>query len=170
MTLPGQPPPSPALTAALHLLKAGMPAEAETVVVKAARDAKRDHGSGSHPLALAYADMARFHFAAGEVKRAGTEFQHAVKSSASAAAAGKKDRLAFLFGYGGCLAALGRTADAEKVFRQCVLTARDVYGAGSAGAPATPPASSTAPRRRYSATATRSPRTPRRSRPRRTAC
>ncbi len=136
MTLPGQPLPSPALTAALHLFKAGMPAEAETVVVKAAREAKRDHGSGSHPLALAYADMARFHFTAGEVKRAGTEFQHAIKYPAPAGAAVKKDRLAFLFGYGGCLAALGRTADAEKVFRKCVLTARDVFGAGSAGAAA----------------------------------
>ena len=136
MPLPCQPPASPPLVAALHLLKAGMPEEAETVVVKAAREAKRDHGSGSHPLACAYADMARFHHAAGELKRAGTEFQHAIKYPAPADPAAKKDRLAFLFGYGGCLADLGRTADAEKVFRQCVLNARAVYGAGSAAAAA----------------------------------
>ncbi|MFO0796407.1 MAG: hypothetical protein U0804_02960 [Gemmataceae bacterium] len=136
MPLPAQPPPSPALAAALHLLRTGMTEPAETVVVKAARDAKRDHGSGSHPLALAYADMARFHHAAGEVKRAATEFQHAVKYPAPADPAAKKDRLAFLFGYAGCLADLGRTADAEKVLRQCVLKAREVYGAGTAGAAA----------------------------------
>jgi len=136
MPLPGQPPPSPALVAAIHLLRTGMADAAETVVVKAARDAKRDHGSGSHPLALAYADMARFHYAAGEVKRAATEFQHAVKYVAPADPAAKKERVAFLFGYAGCLADLGRTADAEKLLRQCVLKAREVHGPGSVGAAA----------------------------------
>jgi tetratricopeptide (TPR) repeat protein len=136
MPLFGQPPPSPALAAALHLLRSGMDAEAETVVVKAAKEAKKAHGSGSHPLALAYADMARLHHAAGEVKRAATEFQHAIKYPPPADADGRRDRLAFLFGYAGCLADLGRHSDAEKVLRSCVITARDVYGPGSAGAAA----------------------------------
>ncbi len=136
MPLPGQPAPSPALTAALHLLQAGMSAEAETVVVKAAREAKRASGSGSLPLARAYADMARFHHAVGNVKRAAVEFQHACTYPPAPDAAGRRDRLAFLFGLGSCMSELGRPADAEKVFRQCVLSARTAHGAGSAGAAA----------------------------------
>jgi hypothetical protein len=80
--------------------------------------------------------MGRFHHAAGEVKRAATEFQHAIKYPPPTNPTGKRDRLAFLFGYAGCLADLGRTADAEKVFRQCVLSAREAYGPTSAGAAA----------------------------------
>src|SRR5688572_2976625 len=76
MTLVGQPPPSPALQKSYDLLAAGSAEDAETVVRKAALAAKAQHGSGSHPLALAYADMARFHLRVGQAERAAKEFLH----------------------------------------------------------------------------------------------
>jgi tetratricopeptide (TPR) repeat protein len=133
MPLPGQPPASPALRQALQLLAAGKPAVGEQVVVAAARKAKAAHGSGSPPLARAYADMARFHHRAGDFKRAAAEFKHAGGGPLPPDPAGRRDRLAFMSGYAGCLDALGQFAEAEKVFRQCVAFARNLSGPDSPG-------------------------------------
>lgn len=132
MTLVGQPPPSAALKDALALLAAGKPADGEARVKKAALTAKGLHGSGSHPLALAYAEMARFHLRSGEPERAAKEFQHAAGGAMPTDPQHRRDRLGFLFGYGTALADLGRRDEAERVFRQCGTFAKNLDGPQSA--------------------------------------
>ena len=133
MSLTGQPPPSPALREALQFLADGDMARADEIVTKAAKVAKARHGSGSHPLAQAYADMGRLHYLSGEYKKAAAEFRHASDSPMPPTPAERADRLAFMFGFAGCLEALDLSADAEKVLRQCVVFARNLHGAASPG-------------------------------------
>src|SRR5262249_13087232 len=133
MTIPGQPSPSSTLKKALDLLAAGQEKAAEEAVRAAAVQAKSQSGSGSLPLVRAYADMARLHFRAGEYKKAATEFRHACEGPMPPDAAGRKDRLAFMFGFAASLDALGKSEEAEKVFRQCVVFARNLHGPSSAG-------------------------------------
>jgi tetratricopeptide (TPR) repeat protein len=131
MHLLGQPPPSPSLQQALELLASGNGDEAEAVVTTAARQAKKQYGSGSHPLACAYADMARLHFHTGDYKRAATEFRHAADAPMPAEPEQRADRLTFMFGFARCLEALDKTGEAEKVLRQCVEFARNLHGPGT---------------------------------------
>lgn len=126
--------PSAALAQALGLLAQGKADEAEAVVKKAAQSAKARHGSGSHPLALAYADLARLHLRTGDFQKAAVEFQHASKGPLPADAPGRRDRLAFMYGFGAALVALGKFDEAEKVLRQCTAFARNLHGATSAQA------------------------------------
>jgi tetratricopeptide (TPR) repeat protein len=133
MTIPGQPPPSPVLKKALDQLAAGQPDEAEETVRAAAVAAKSQAGSGSLPLARAYADMARLHFRTGEYKKAAAEFKHACNGPMPLDAAGRKDRLSFMYGFAAALDALGNSGDAEKVLRQCVTFARNLYTPTAAG-------------------------------------
>ena len=98
-TIPGQPPPSPTLKKALDLLAAGQDSAAEEAVRAAAIQAKSQSGSGSLPLARAYADMARLHFRTGDYKKAAAEFRHACEGPMPPDATGRKDRLAFMFGF-----------------------------------------------------------------------
>jgi tetratricopeptide (TPR) repeat protein len=128
MSIPGQPPPSPALRQALQLLAEGKAEEAEEAVRSAAKQAKAKHGSGSHPLAMAYADMARLHYRAGDYKKAATEFRHAADGPIPADTPGRHDRLAFMFGFAACLDAMGKLDEAEKVYRQCAAFARSLHG------------------------------------------
>jgi tetratricopeptide (TPR) repeat protein len=132
MTLVGQPPPSAALQKGIDLLNQGRREEAEDVVKNAAREAKKQHGSGSHPLALAYADMARLHLSMGKFERAAKEFEHAAEGPMPSDMEKRRDRLAILFGFGAALGELGRLAEAEKVLRQCVAFARNFAGSSSA--------------------------------------
>jgi tetratricopeptide (TPR) repeat protein len=134
MTLVGQPPPSPALLKGFELLAQGKTAEAEEVVKKAALEAKKKHGSGSHPLALAYADLARLHLRMGDADRAAKEFQHAANGPMPADPQHRRDRLAFMFGFGAALGELDKLAEAEKVLRQCLTFAKTLNGAQSASA------------------------------------
>lgn len=122
MPIPGQPPPSPALAAALAA------ADGEKALYDAARSTKAEYGSGSHPLALAYADLARFHFRAGEFKKAAAEFKHASANPMPADPAGRADRLAFMFGFAASLDAMNMRDEATKVFRQCVAFAKSLHG------------------------------------------
>lgn len=139
-SIPGQPPPSPALRQALQLLAEGKSEEADDLVTKAAKQAKAASGSGSHPLACAYADMGRLHFHAGDYKKAAAEFRHAADGPLPAEPQGRRDRLAFMFGFAACLDALGKTPDAEKVLRQCVAFAQNLHGPDAPGyAAALPP-------------------------------
>lgn len=131
MTLVGQPAPSPALQKGFDLLAKGRYADAEAAVKKAALAAKAQHGSGSHPLALAYGELARLHLRTGDAERAAKEFQHAAGGQMPTDPQHRRDRLAFLFGYGAALGELGKYADAEKVLRQCVGFARNLAGAQS---------------------------------------
>ncbi|MDB5305895.1 MAG: tetratricopeptide repeat-containing protein [Gemmataceae bacterium] len=133
MPIPGQPPASPALGQALALLAQGQADEADEVVTKAAKKAKAQSGSGSHPLACAYADMARLHYRAGDFKKAATEFRHASDAPMPTDPPGRRDRLAFMFGFAACLEALDKPGEAEKVFRQCVAFARNLYGPSTPG-------------------------------------
>lgn len=133
MPIAGQPPASPSLQHALLLLDQGKAEEAKEAVTKAAKSAKARFGSGSHPLAQAYADMARLHYRIGNFKKAAAEFKHACSSPMPAEASGRRDRLSFMFGYGACLESLGLTAEAEKVFRQCVAFARNLHGPATPG-------------------------------------
>jgi tetratricopeptide (TPR) repeat protein len=128
MTLIGQPPPSPALQKSLDLLRQGKAAEGEAVVKKAALQAKAQHGSGSHPLALAYADLARYHYFMRELERSAQEFQHASKGPMPSDKGERADRLSFMFGFGVVLNELGRLEESEKVLRQCLVFARNLYG------------------------------------------
>ncbi|MBA4189095.1 MAG: hypothetical protein C0467_13940 [Planctomycetaceae bacterium] len=134
MTLVGQPPFSEPLEIALYLLSRGELAGAESTVKKAALTAKAQHGSGSHPLACAYADMARFHFRTRQYERSALEFQHAAKGPLPPDPEERQDRLAFMFGYGAALGAQGRLPEAEKVLRQSLAFARNLNGAQSASA------------------------------------
>lgn len=133
MSIPGQPSASPNLQQALELLAQGMDGEADVVVTKAAKQAKAQSGSGSHPLACAYADMARLHYHAGDFKKAATEFRHASDSPMPTESQERADRLAFMFGFAACLEALGKSLEAEKVYRQCVEFARVLHGPASPG-------------------------------------
>ncbi|QJW97972.1 hypothetical protein [Frigoriglobus tundricola] len=126
--------PSAALQEALQLFAQGRAGEAEVVVKKAAMAAKAKHGSGSHPLARAYADIARLHVRMGQFQKAAVEFQHASKGPMPAEAAARGDRLGFMFGYAEALVGLTRYDEAEKVLRQCVTFARSLYGVTSAAA------------------------------------
>lgn len=132
MTLVGQPPPSPALLKGFELLNRAKCAEAEEVVKKAAREAKKNHGSGSHPLALAYGELGRIHLHTGKAERAAKEFQHAAEGPLPSDPQQRRDRLSFLFGFGAALGELGRYAEAETVLRKCVAFARNVAGGRSA--------------------------------------
>ncbi|HSQ56220.1 MAG TPA: tetratricopeptide repeat protein [Gemmata sp.] len=132
MTLVGQPPASPVLHQGLDLLSKGSSADAENAVRKAAVEARSKHGSGSHPLALAYADMARLHFRMGELERAAKEFSHAADGPMPSDPQQRRDRLSFLFGYGAALGELGKYDEAEKVLRRCVGYARNLMGSSSA--------------------------------------
>lgn len=134
MTLVGQPPTSPTLQQGLALLARGEMEPAEKVLRKAALKAKAEHGSGSHPLAKAYADMARFHFRAGDYDRSATEFQHAAKGPMPSDKEQRQDRLAFLLGFGAALGELGNLDESEKVLRQCLAFARNLNGGQSASA------------------------------------
>src|SRR4051794_9563229 len=118
MSIPGQPPPSPALQKALGLLAAGKAAEAEEFVKSAALTTKAQFGSGTHELARGYGDIARVHYRMGEYKKAAAEFKHACEGPMPPDVNGRKDRLAFMFGFAACLEALDRVGEAEKVYRQ----------------------------------------------------
>lgn len=126
--------PSAALKEALQLLAQGKSGEAEMVVKRAAMHAKAKHGSGSHPLACAYADLGRLHLRMGEFAKAAVEFQHASKSALPPDAAGRRDRLGFMYGFADALLGLTRFDEAEKVLRQCEVFARNIHGAASAAA------------------------------------
>lgn len=120
--------PSAALQQALQLLAGGKGDEAEAVVTKAAKSAKAKHGSGSPPLAAAYADIARLHLRMGLFSKAAVEFQHASKGPLPPDPQDRRDRLTYMYGYAEALLGLGRFEEAEKVLRQCAAFARNVYG------------------------------------------
>ncbi len=133
-------PPSAALAEALKLVAAGKTGEAEMVVKKAAMEAKNRHGSGSHPLACAYADIARVHLQMGETQKAAVEFQHASKGPLPPEPAERADRLRFMYGFGEALLRLAKFDEAEKVLKQCEVFAKNLHGpaspaAGAAKAP-----------------------------------
>src|SRR5262245_55507234 len=128
--------PSAALQEALQLLAQGKAGEAEMVVKKAAMEAKAKHGSGSHPLAVAYADIGRLHLRMGEYQKAALEFQHASKGPMPPDLSGRRGRLGFMYGFAEALVALTKFDEAEKVLRQCVTFAKNLHGPLSAGAAA----------------------------------
>jgi tetratricopeptide (TPR) repeat protein len=134
MTLVGQPPASATLQKGLGLLAKGEAAEGEKVVKKAALKAKAAHGSGSHPLSCAYADMARYHFRMGKFDRSAQEFQHAGKGPMPSEKSERQDRLAFMLGFGAALGEMGQLDEAEAVLRQCLAFARNLNGGQSASA------------------------------------
>jgi tetratricopeptide (TPR) repeat protein len=133
MTIPGQPPASPALQQALTLLEQGKLADAENALRKVAGAAKAKSGSGSHPLSLAYADLARLHYRAGDYKKSATEFRHVCEAPMPPDPAARKDRLAFMFGFAASVEAAGALDAAEKAYRQCVAFARNLFGLSTPG-------------------------------------
>ncbi len=126
--------PSAALQEALQLLAQGKSGEAETVVKKAAMAAKAQHGSGSHPLAMAYADIARLHLRMGEFQKAAVEFKHASQGPMPPDVPIQRDRLSFMYGFAEALLGLTKFDEAEKVLRQCVTFAKSLHGPTSANA------------------------------------
>jgi tetratricopeptide (TPR) repeat protein len=126
--------PSAVLQEALDLLSQGKAGEAEQVVKKAAMTAKAKHGSGSHPLAVAYADIGRLHLRMGEYGKAAVEFQHASKGAMPPDAPARRDRLGFMYGFAAALVGLTKFDEAEKVLRQCVTFAKSLHGPTSAAA------------------------------------
>lgn len=134
MTLVGQPPLSESLEQALELWAKGDIAEAEATAKRAALAAKGQYGSGSPPLARAYADMGRLHYRMGQYDRAGLEFQHAAKGPLPPENQQRQDRLSFLLGFGACLGICDNLPEAEKVLRQALAFARNLNGAQSASA------------------------------------
>ncbi len=134
MIIPGQPPPSLALAKACARFAAGDAAAALDVVRTAALTAKATFGSGSLPLARAYADMARLHCEMGKWKKAALEFRHASSGPLPSDVQGRKDRLAFMFGFATAVAELGKLDEAEKVLRQCVAFSQSLHGPQSRNA------------------------------------
>lgn len=128
--------PSVALQEALQLLAQGKMGEAEMAVKKAAMDAKAKHGSGSHPLACAYADIGRLHLRMGEFQKAALEFQHASKGPMPPDMPSRRDRLGFMYGFAEALVGLTKYDEAEKVLRQCVTFARSLHGSSNPAATA----------------------------------
>jgi|SRR5579883_1461110 len=128
--------PSAALQRALRLLSEGKAGEAELAVKKAAMEAKAKHGSGSHPLACAYADIGRLHLRMGEFQKAALEFQHASKGPMPPDAPSRRDRLGFMYGFAEALLGLTKYDEAEKVLRQCIVFAKTLHGPASADATA----------------------------------
>lgn len=128
--------PSVALQSALEQFAQGKVGEAEMTVKQAAMEAKRKHGSGSHPLACAYADIARLHLRMGEFQKAAVEFQHASKGAMPADMPSRRDRLGFMYGFAESLVGLALYDDAEKVLRQCVTFVKSLDGPTSAAATA----------------------------------
>ncbi len=126
--------PSVALQQALQLLAQGKASEAEMIVTKAAKDVKAKHGSGSHPLACAYADIARVHLRMGEYQKAAVEFQHASKGPMPPDVPSRRDRLGFMYGFAEALVGMTKYDEAEKVLRQCVTFAKNLHGPSSAAA------------------------------------
>lgn len=126
--------PSAPLQKAMQLLAQGKAGEAETVVTKAAKEAKAKHGSGSHPLACAYADIGRVHLRMGEYQKAALEFQHASKGPMPSDVPARRDRLGFMYGFAEALVGLDRVDEAEKVLRQCVTFAKSLHGSASPAA------------------------------------
>ncbi|MBP3959457.1 tetratricopeptide repeat protein [Gemmata sp. G18] len=124
--------PSAALQEALSLLAEGRAEEAETVVKRAAKVAKGKHGSGSHPLAMAYADMGRLHLRMGKFQKAVAEFQHASKDAMPPDTPSRRDRLGFLYGLAAAFAGAGNFDEAQMVLRQCAMFAKRLYGPSSA--------------------------------------
>ncbi|HEY1190767.1 MAG TPA: tetratricopeptide repeat protein [Gemmata sp.] len=120
--------PSDALRQALRLLAEGDSDAAEAVARKAAVAAKARHGSGSPPLAAAYADLARLHLKMGEFNKAAAEFQHASKGPLPADPAARRERLGFMYGFADALLGLKRFEEAEKVLKQCAAFARNLFG------------------------------------------
>ncbi len=127
---------SASLQQALQLLSQGKAGEAEMVVKKAAMEAKAKHGSGSHPLAVAYADIGRLHLRMGEFQKAALEFQHASKGPMPPEADARRDRLGFMYGFAEALVGLTKYDESEKVLRQCVTFAKSLHGPTSASAAA----------------------------------
>jgi hypothetical protein len=128
--------PSIALQRALELFAQGKVGEAEMTVKKAAMDAKAKHGSGSHPLACAYADIGRLHLRMGEFQKAALEFQHASKGPMPVDAPARRDRLGFMYGFAEALVGMTKFDEAEKVLRQCVTFVKSLDGPTSAAATA----------------------------------
>lgn len=126
--------PSAALGEALRLLARGDAGEAEMAVKKAAMAAKAQYGSGSHPLAVAYADIARLHLRMKEFGKAAVEFQHACKSALPPDPRARRDRLGFMYGFAEALIGLGRFDEAVQALRQCESFARNLYGANAPAA------------------------------------
>jgi hypothetical protein len=126
--------PSATLQRALELLAQGKAGEAEMAVKKSAMEAKAKHGSGSHPLACAYADIGRLHLRMGEFQKAALEFQHASKGPMPPDAPSRRDRLGFMYGFAEALAGLAKYDEAEKVLRQCVTFVKSLDGPASAAA------------------------------------
>ena len=119
--IPGQPPASTALKAALEQLASGNADAAEETVRAAAVKAKSESGSGSLPLARAYADMARLHFQKGDYKKAATEFKHASEGPMPPDAPGRKDRLAAAIADDGPFEARSRNAERTSNLRSDAL-------------------------------------------------
>ena len=126
--------PSAALQRALQLLAQGNSGEAEMVVTKAAKETKGKYGSGSHPLACAYADIARVHLRMGEFQRAALEFQHASKGAMPPDEPSRRDRLGFMYGFAEALVGMAQFDEAEKVLRQCATFAKRLFGSTSGAA------------------------------------
>jgi tetratricopeptide (TPR) repeat protein len=134
MTLVGQPAPSPALRQGYALLALGHESEGSKIVKAAALEAKAKHGSGSHPLAQAYADLARYHYRTKQYARAAQEFEHASKGPMPSDRDQCQDRLAFQLGRGAALGEAGKLDEAETVLRQSLEFARQLNGSQSAAA------------------------------------
>ncbi len=132
MTLVGQPPPSPALQHGFELVAQGKTVEAEDLLRAAAKKIKAQHGSGSHPLALAYGELGRLYLRMGKAQKAARAFEHAAKSFTPSDPQQQRDLLALRCGLGAALGKLGWYPEAIPLLRQCVTDARKLAGETSA--------------------------------------
>ena len=78
------------------------------------------------------ANSPAFTCAMGKFDRAAKEFQHAAEGPMPSDKQHRRDRLTFLLGFGAALGELNRLEEAEKVLRQCLAYARNLYGSLSA--------------------------------------
>jgi tetratricopeptide (TPR) repeat protein len=124
---------SPAMQQAIQLLKAGKAADAEAVLVRAAREAEQRFGRGSHPYAVAQNDLGNLHGYFGDLKRAAAAYRLACAGPMPTEPQARRDRLTYLVNLANALDDLGELDEAERAHRDSVAGRREFYGADHPG-------------------------------------
>jgi tetratricopeptide (TPR) repeat protein len=113
---------------AMRLLQEGRPADAETLLRRAARDAEELFGRGSHEDAVAHNDLGNLHAHVGDLKRAAAAYRRACSGPLPTETQALRDRLTYLVNLATTLETLGELDEAEEVLRRGVERRREFYG------------------------------------------
>ena len=104
---------SPAMQQAIQLLKAGKAADAEALLIRAAREAEQRSGRGSPAYAVAQNDLGNLHGHFGDLRRAAAAYRLACEGPVPTETQARRDRLTYLVNLGNALEGLGELEAAE---------------------------------------------------------